>query len=78
MPTSGGAYIAITASRKQISREIKRLMGNRDPRTIFFTAPKLEEKSRQGQMFTTGQVLVTLNPDLSIGETSNRDCKYVS
>lgn len=28
MPTSGGARIAITASRKQISREIKQLMGN--------------------------------------------------
>jgi len=28
MPTSGGAYIPITASRKQISREIKQLMGN--------------------------------------------------
>lgn len=28
MPTSGGAWIPITASRKQISREIKQLMGN--------------------------------------------------
>lgn len=51
MPTSGGAYIPITASRKQISREIKRLMGNRGRQAPFlFFPPSWNKERRQEEL----------------------------
>lgn len=62
MPTSGGAQIPITASRKQIFREIKPLMGNGGRQAPFLIACKLEPDRS-----TTGLLLTTRGPDALFG-----------
>lgn len=52
MPTSGGGYIPITASRKQISREIKQLMGNGEWQAAFLTAHQAGTGRRQPELET--------------------------
>lgn len=62
MPTSGGAYIPIIASREEIFREIKQLMGNGGRQAAFLIAHKAE----QSQMSITGLILT---PDAFYGTT---------
>ena len=49
MPTSGGAYIPITASRKQIFHEIKQLMGNGGQQAASLLLAKLEQGEEAGR-----------------------------
>lgn len=71
MPTSGGAWIPITASRKQISREIKQLMGNGGRRAALLVACEAgggkKKQAGRVKVLTTGLVLAALEPSALLG-----------